>query len=103
MFPRLQRIDGHVRMPVVHRGHHHGIDIFSFEQFSVVAKSIAVLQPQELLRRLQPLLVNIAHGGLDDVVRLRVVFLVPDVRHSLAAHADVGDGNPIVGADDAAG
>ena len=66
----------------------------------MIGETVGVLQAHDLLRRREMFFVEIARGGLHDVVLLREFLLRADVLHALLARADVSDGEAIVGAGD---
>ena len=99
----IHGVDGHSRMPVVHGGNDNGINVISFEQLSVIAVGGGFGQSQKTTRGIKPFLPHITDCNLGDVVFTGMLLLAPNVSHSLPAHADVSDGDAIIGADDAAG
>src|SRR6266498_3735520 len=66
----------------------------------MIGETVGVLQAHDLLRRREMFFVEIARGGLNDVVLLREFLLRADVLHALFARADVSDGEAIVRAED---
>ena len=67
---RLAGLDGGQRVPVVRRGHHHGVEIFALQQLSEVVVRIGFVALRLFHRRhggIEMLLVEIADGRRDHV------------------------------------
>jgi hypothetical protein len=65
MLAGLAGFNGHERVPVVRRGDHHGVDVFSFEHAAVILNGLGGTRGfGKLCARLrQPALIHIAEGG----------------------------------------
>ena len=101
---RLHRLDGHRRVPVIHRGNHDCIDVLALEKFSVVVVDIARLDTHEFLRAVAVLGEHVARRRRSHVVLGFVVLDLANVRvEPLATHADEANVDAIVGPDHPAG
>src|SRR5207249_2322484 len=104
MLARLHRINADARVPRVVGGHHDGVDVLSFDHFSVVAVNIRAFQLGLFLRPVTALVEHVAGRRHDDIVCPRVLVDAFQVVFSYAeANADNGDGDAVVGADDTPG
>ena len=94
--------DGRFAMPMVNSGDGYGVDVLVGEQLLVVFVEFASAADYRL-GVLLAVVGKIAGGHLDDIIGGGIRVLNVNVRHALAAGADVSDLEAVVGPDNAAG
>lgn len=98
----LHGIDGDTGVPMIDRGAADGVDVFSFQEFSVFIVALAIAA-DVFFGFADAGFGDIGYGGEGDVGIGGIFFLATDVGHALAANADEADDDPVICADDAAG
>jgi hypothetical protein len=82
--------------------------ILTLGGFYLIAGSVrrdrqrGVGETEECFGGLQAFLIDVAHRSLSDVGLLGILLLAANMGHPLPAHANVGNHNPVIGADDPA-
>ena len=104
MFAGIHRVDSNRRVPVIHRGDDHRVDVLSIKQPPVVVVNVAGLDAHELLCAVAVLGENVARGGGLSIVLGGVVFYLPNMGvKPLVAHTDEADIDAVVGPEHPAG
>src|SRR5438128_3120010 len=102
MFAGVHRIDRNAGVPMIDGRDRYRVDVLSFEQLAVIVEGFdlgaGILALDASLSFLEPFLPDVADSRLDDIILASMRFLRSDVRHALPAHADIGDDDPVVGA-----
>jgi hypothetical protein len=100
---RGHRVDGDRGVPRIVSGDDDGIDVTAFEKLAVVAEEIGILQSGLFLRPIAALVEEIACGGHHDVVLSGILMDAFEVVLADAVtDTDNGDGDTVIGANDAA-